>query len=1666
MDTQGVKPDSVDINKLVQEMKDQGLSKAQASGMITSVMGSVTQNFQDAPVASKRKSDTPVDASVPSDFNPGSELVARMNEAWGEEPAQETGQVVEAVPKQVARSPEQQRQTSLDFSSIGFDESMFSIQGVLGKDTIEIPYRSTESASEVATIFQEVVYAGDTDTFDPTREALEQGNDGVIDEQSSISEGAEREQDLKLAEEKIQAAETNEEVLAIVEELKASKDGFYDLGDYREEYIIKRLPNNPMLPRADAEIAFNQQLARNIDMQTARLFQESSWGEILGDLGELIIPFVGTGEVEFAKFKLGIGNALDKLDTLPKEQQITVLENLVEEWAGYETTLMGRNNSMLTSIQVDRLKRSILEGGIQMADGEVTDSQKGQFAETLFNLGFGVIGSIQTIKGLSKAIAAKMLPETITTTAHRDGSSVLDSLYDLEPKEFLKTLKKDPIAEAVRHGLTQEQASTRHIGGPSASNLPGFPNVREDLIEVNELLLIDESAVNMGMKRARVLETQTGTSLNVMDSATGFRSNTDNNSLGDFLFTMGDGNAGGFKTKQDALNAMESAVLPDGAKLVSKGELKERAAEELLSAPKGTAKKLTKKQRKQQKGMNAQTLRDSQTEGGTFVNPKNFAGPEVAEDLMAEGAEWFVEVPVKHIFSSKMDVLDLSAAGKKSYGRFSGMFLNPLRILGGEVLEGVFALNFKHKALAEGFDKKVQTAFSGMSPGVADIVGHALKLGDDTGKQYNTLREFSTAVGQADSSSNVESAFRKYAKIRAVMDDIYEARNKIYYSKKKEAGFFGVDVAVDGGIHKTAGRRVALRDLELDEVYDPKTKTMLKPKEDTIVVRLDDPIETPNGLYRHVVLQASDTGDLSLQALTKRTGHIDRMYRDSGWIVRSGQRAVIDGVEEVKTATTHIVKNEAQADAIVAQNKLDNPDYDGVASRSRENSDLDDIYSDSDSVQFSYGASHTMHRGEALRGADGLTAPTVGVFESMQSSIRQVEKIYNVQMLESLKSRFYNQFSGSFNEGMNTKFSDNFDNMLKSKDTLSKSEVAKARQWHDYISSLSHMEKTQLYTSVDSFVESLASRFGVNVEANTQGAAGHVLRAVAHAIITARPLYQIPQNLIQATYIAYKNPVGGMKAVGQLPLLMQNILGASDNYLVASKVLGVSDETAKMVIKDLRESGMLQGVGRADDFLSMTAGNVNVSQFKGTANRVGKVAGDVAMSPLRVSQALQENSIKVVNALAYLSEFNVEMAKKGSKFNAVTKQRISFNAQRLTATQNSIDKFTYQKAGNLLAFPLQFVQHMHKMLLDVVLDPSLSLAGKKLGNMPGAFSETKIKGATALIATLMIFGPEGLTGEKFGNSISNEMRRLFPEATKNPYIKGIIEGGLFNNMFNSVLGNFVPEGEVGRVDASTAVSPASMLDVINDLILGTPGSLDYFGASFGVASDAWKRIGIGGTAWIIASHDKMDTADKVQGFLWEVGGILKGVQDMDKAIVAYNMQVFPYTTTLSSNMRVSMGEGIATAMNMRPALMNDYFANANFSKSRKSEEAGERIVNVMLKQMSRELAEMQSKGELNMATSTLAHAKWVSHAKNSLDPSLYQLAEDTFSMKALTSQTPNYKSYIEPYIEKATLGDRANELRVLLNQAPTAEAQKEIEDALIFVDTMEKSLMKIHEIEK
>jgi len=85
----GSEQQSEKMRELVQELKDKGISKDQATAMIASASRSNKAAFQEAPVASKRKSDFPIDNSMPDGLSGGTvKFINLMNEAWGpEEPA-------------------------------------------------------------------------------------------------------------------------------------------------------------------------------------------------------------------------------------------------------------------------------------------------------------------------------------------------------------------------------------------------------------------------------------------------------------------------------------------------------------------------------------------------------------------------------------------------------------------------------------------------------------------------------------------------------------------------------------------------------------------------------------------------------------------------------------------------------------------------------------------------------------------------------------------------------------------------------------------------------------------------------------------------------------------------------------------------------------------------------------------------------------------------------------------------------------------------------------------------------------------------------------------------------------------------------------------------------------------------------------------------------------------------------------------------------------------------------------------------------------------------------------------------------------------------------------------------------------------------------------------
>lgn len=1593
-----------DFNAIASDLKSKGVTYQDIRDNGTSYLRSMANESLSNPEGA-RESEVPV-GDVPSD-GPESPAISKLLSAY------ESLEASEASP-------------------ITPDAKPFPLEDQAGftfefEDFVMSPVRTEEKASEVAT----VMASQSSELSEALKSELMQGKEDIFESLWLEGEDLSRQETIAMAEEEIAEAEI-EAVPEIIERTQRSLNRVPSFNDFKRDYVIQQVPDaDPN--RVDVQIAMAHDHARNLQIYQERLAENSTIWDSVKDLGEFIIPFAGTSEIAYASYLNDMDDVIDELDKLsPQEQTIRITE-IANQWAEYETQLLGRNNSILNSMQIENLRLLMIEGGASIADGTYTAAERAQFTENLINFGFGGLGMTGTIKGVSqlaKSIFRKILPSKPVDPNTLTEKSMLDVLYGEDWQQSLKVPEADKKAEAVKHGLSPEDAAFRHILNPDNDGA-NWQNITKTVTNLNENILIDNTLSNMGMQRARVLETQTGSSLNVIDGKTVFKSNTKEGSLGDFEFTLGDGNRGGFKTEKEARAAMKNNILPSNARVVQIGG-------------EGPVPPVPKKVRK----------------GGKKVPKKGVPSwvKKSGEDDSSQGT-WFIQADITHEFSPRMDVAGWGSGSNTNRGGLAGAFLNPLRILGGDVLKGVFALKNKGRAFGDQFQKQVEDAFSGMDSDISDFVGKALVKGDENQIVYTQYRDFADAVGEG-SMEQLAKAFDNYKKIRIVMDDIYHLRNKAFYTKKRDLGYNTVSLGDD---IEDLGRRIEIKDLEGTEIWDVAAKRFRPAKEDDILMKLDRGIEVESqGRWTQVAVPASNVSPLKRNLLSYRTGHIDRMYRDAGWVVKQPVTVKIDGKDVEQLKPTHIVKSYDEAKKVEASILEKNPKAEVNLTRSRENDELDEIMGDPESVQFSYGASHFKERGEMLKGSDGLNAPTVDVFSSIEASVRQAERLYDINMLESLKSRFFNQFENILKKGKATTFSPRFDDMVaigRDAPESVKAQAKAAKHAHNYIQAIGTFQRGRFYQGMDNIFRSLEGK-GIGPfklpALDSQGLAGTVLRGVAKVIIEGRPIFQTVQNLTQGLYIALRNPVGGAKALPQLTAIMPNLLGKSDNYFIAAKALGVSEATAKQVVRDMLDSGMLHGVGRADDFLAMTN-----EGFRAGASTIGKVAN----APFAASRSLQETSIKTVNALAYLSEFNVAMSRK-MPYNAKTKATISYNAQRLTATQNSIDKFVYQQEGNPLAFAFQFIQHMHKIFLDVIADPSVKLfTGKNIGKEAGVFSETRAQAATTLILTAMMFGPDGLLGENLGSKFADQLARVAPNLAKTEIGQEWLTGGAYNTGFNAFV-EYATGLEGGKIDASAGVGPAAILDIVSDFMLANPGSMDMFGATASVGADVWGKLGWGGSAWAIAFHEEMDTADKVSNFLWDVGGIVKGVSDFDKAIIAYQLETMPYTSTLSSELRVTQKEAFGAALNFRSTLSNDYFNRQDFQSVRRSKDYTERMSETMLRGMSRELAQLKDEGKLDYTTSVQTHAKWVSYAKNLTDWSQHDEVEDIFRIKAMNSNTPTYDAYIRPYREKPDLKDRVRELNILLMKAETEEAKQEIEAAIEVYTLLDGAVLEVYEESK
>jgi hypothetical protein len=929
------------------------------------------------------------------------------------------------------------------------------------------------------------------------------------------------------------------------------------------------------------------------------------------------------------------------------------------------------------------------------------------------------------------------------------------------------------------------------------------------------------------------------------------------------------------------------------------------------------------------------------------------------------------------------------------------------------------------------------------------LLTRALEETDKDGNDwFDSIDSFAEFLNKP--TDQVKDTYNRYKRVEGLMTEVWNIRNKKYRTYLESRNMKHIDLG-DGNIGEVVDSSSVKR------VYDPDSGSVLDEVpvgKGKVVVKLQNPLQDATGALRRTVLVNADSVKaLPHKVLNQRKGHIDRFYRDTGWTVKQSAKRVVDDVEETYDRTTHIVKTEKEAKEVIAREIANgaNPE-DFKAIRARENDELEGIYGDDSSVSFGYSGAHTKQRGTILKGSDGMEASTAGVIESISRTVSGIERQLDTDIVNSLRTRFMNEFSEYMRNKGGTAYSGRFEDMF-SKGSVPTDVLETAKQWHNYIESISRIKESEFFGKMNRLINGILKvvRMDGMVDVDTQKLSSLAQNFTTQMYIVGRPLFQIPQNMLQLVYVGQKYPVEGAKAVARMPSVISALRSPTkENIELLAKKLGSDEQTAQALVDDLRNNGLWDAVGMSDDFMRM----VHRSSVDARPSKVGNLksmGANALMSPLRASQQGQEFTLKLVNLGAYLAEFEKQVLKGGRKFNAKTKNDISFNVQKITQTQNSLNQFKYQDKGEIWSVAFQFTQHVHKLWLDIIADPMYKLAtGKNLGKAASPLASSRLQAAGSLMATYAVFGPSGVFGNNVGGVTEDYIAQI-----ENPYIRKALQANLLNTMLNGAVNHIV--GAEGNVDLSAKMNPASFLDSLYEFHIERAINGEGFNV-FGAVGSVAGQLGQTVTAVkTIASAPELGAIDKSVSIINDVLTNIAGVSDFERAYMAYHLGNYTYRGTLSGNLSVTKYEAIMQAFNLTPAVIEDRFGEFTGGGSQNKSSA-QKVARIWIKEMHRSLAEANSYEEMMDIVS-----QYSSIAQASVDP-----LERTEVIKEMNSFLTDINDkttwdYIKPYIDQKDLEDALFELRGLREDAGTAEMRQQIEDAILYLEPQVQQIKEFYE---
>ena len=1155
--------------------------------------------------------------------------------------------------------------------------------------------------------------------------------------------------------------------------------------------------------------------------------------------------------------------------------------------------------------------------------------------------------------------------------------------YTLSPETFQKDLADGVVVDnLVKGGAKVDDVVAQLLPIPTPDTARGLPDAFQTRDDISVLILSDESPKNVAAKLAARLEEQALTRIRLNPSMTGFEADDImEDSYGVFTFMFGNSNGKGFKT---------------------------------AAAAEQTAK------------------------NNIFGNPY---------EVVAQDGQFWIRVKERHKFDPIVDTAgvpkaDASKGTPLMDSTLGRLFLNPLRTLAKDVMDGVFSLRLANKKLSNDLSKRMQDAISTVNPTVGRKLLKALSHGDEAMWEAADYTDFLKTLNLTDDVSS-QKAYERYQDVRSVMDEIFKIRNENFRNGIIRRGMKQVKVG-DGEF--LYGKRVRNSEVGSKVVYDVSTNKVVNQSElglDDIVFEVGSPVKAADGsLYTYVRVKPDFVSEVPPVALNRIPGYIDRMYRDTGYVVRTTTPVIKNGVESTQTSVTHIFKTRKEANQAAEQVRAETGNQAEVFF-SRENDDLDIAFADDTSVQYGYGASHTRARTEGLRGPEGKLAPTVDLFDRLMHSVRSTERMLERDVVASLKARIMSEYKDLLRG--KPEWKSNFEEMFKKASEIPAAQeksLTRAKAFHNYIRAIESAEHGRIFAAIDSSIRYLTRDL---IQSDFTATNVAVIKVVTAAQIVSNVFYQMLQGAVQAFVLPARYGARAPLAIIQSSLLLANKLVAKNNPKFAANLLMTDEKTAKEFLEFIDKSGLMD-IGNINDFLAFAPKGSRAAPTT-KLGVAGRVAGSAIKAPLAAAQAGQEQVLKAINFITLVAEFSKQMAKKGAKFDAKTKSLISFNTQRANQTQTSLDQFWYQQKTNPAALPLMYAQHMHKQMLDLILDPIIKVGTggrKNLGTDAGPYSETFAGALWTLTYMTTMFGFTGIAGEKGGGSISDAILENYGDKIPQEMKDFIADGGYINTMMNFALKaayeKFFGEKAEGFGQFSTRMGPSGFIDYVNDRFLQNIGSVDMLGPAGGFLGQLATLLYNGYNLWDL---ETMDTDEKAEMFVREVGSLLTGVKNSQKAYVAYNLKFHPYFTNMSSDLKATRYEAMLQMLSVSSKDVAD-FERVRGAPPKVSTSEERMLINVFARAVNTELAGLAEGGQLDMFKVSEVIAKWGRHVNTAFHGRLKSTdLHSTWLNTVLTSKSQTYQSYIKPYLDSSLMiKDIVPELRSREAQAQNPELKQ------------------------